>query len=404
MSNTASLRPWQRILDGPGLLGADGSAAPTIFAEMTQLANAHGAINLGQGFPDEDGPKEMLEAAQQAISDGVNQYPPARGFEQLSTAIARHQHDWYGIDYDPETEVLVTAGATEGLAATILALVDTGDEVVVFQPYYDEYAALVEFVGGKLVPVDLLAPDFNPDLDELRQRVNSRTRIILVNDPHNPTGAVFSAETRRVIAELAAQYDALIVTDEVYEHAVYDGATHVPIALEPAATGRTIQISSAAKTFSVTGWKIGWVTAPAKYITQIVSVKQYLTFAGGAPFQPAIATALDLPKSYFTEFSADLQHKRDVLVSALTKAGLKPFHAAGSYFVVADGSSLGFTDAVDACRQLPKLAGVGAVPITAFVGEADKHKYRHLIRFAFCKRLDVLSDAATRLGEFAAQQ
>lgn len=272
---------WRRTAAGAGLLAPDGSTRPTIFAEMSALAAATGAINLGQGFPDEDGPAVVLEAARAAISDGVNQYPPGRGSVELRLAVAEHQQRFYRLALDPEQEILITAGATEALAATLLALVDgPDDEVVVFEPHYDSYAACIALAGARLVPVPLRWPLFQPDLDELRRAVTDRTRVILVNDPHNPTGSMFSAEVRAEIVRLAERHDAIIVTDEVYEHLAFD-RPHVPIAGAEGARGRTISISSGGKTFSTTGWKIGWATGPAPLIEAVVAVKQYLTYSGG---------------------------------------------------------------------------------------------------------------------------
>ncbi|QAY74960.1 aminotransferase class I/II-fold pyridoxal phosphate-dependent enzyme [Agromyces protaetiae] len=372
---------------------------------MSALALRTGALNLGQGFPDEDGPAEVLEAARQAISDGVNQYPPGIGLPVLREAIARHQQRWYGLAVDPATEVLVTAGATEALAASILAFVDAGDEVVVFEPAYDAYQALVARAGGVLRTVPLRFPDWRPDHDELRRAVTDRTRIILVNSPHNPTGAVFDRATLELVVELANRHDALIVTDEVYEHLVFDGAPdfegHIPVATLPGARERTISISSGGKTFSTTGWKIGWVTAPAPLVTAVLAVKQYLTYVNGAPFQPATAVGLDLPDSYFAGAAATLAAKRDVLAAGLTAAGFDVSLPQAGYFIVADASGLGFSDADELCRRLPELAGVVGVPVSAFVPPASRDSVASLVRFAFCKRREVLDEASARLAALA---
>jgi N-succinyldiaminopimelate aminotransferase len=389
---------WARAAQGAGLLAEDGGIAPTIFAEMSQLAAETGAINLGQGFPDEDGPAAVLEAAQKAIADGLNQYPPGRGMPVLRAAIAEHQARFYNLPYDPETEILVTAGATEALAATILALVQPGDEVVTFEPFYDAYGALIALAGGVHRTVRLRSPGFVPDLEELRAAVTDRTRLILVNNPHNPTGTVFTIEVLQAIVQLAHRNDALIVTDEVYEHLTF-GPSHLPVATLPGARERTITISSGGKTFNTTGWKIGWLTAPASLVTAVLAVKQFLTFVNGAPFQPAIAAGLRLPDSYFTGIASDLRAKRDLLADGLGRAGFSISIPEGSYFIVADSAPLGYDDGADFCRRLPGLAGVVAVPVSAFCSPSNRAEYASLVRFAFCKRLDVLERAASRLAD-----
>ncbi|MDL9980898.1 pyridoxal phosphate-dependent aminotransferase [Microbacterium candidum] len=393
---------WKRAARGAGLLSDDGAPIPTIFAEMSALAADTGAINLGQGFPDEDGPEEILQVARRAIADGVNQYPPGRGILDLRQAIADHQHRFYGISLDPERDVLVTAGATEALAAALLAFTDgPDDEVVVFEPYYDAYAATVALAGARLVPVPLRAPDFQPDLDELRSAVSDRTRVILVNDPHNPTGAVFSRDVLDEVVSLAHRHDALIVTDEVYEHLAFD-TPHTPIATLPGAWERTLTISSGGKTFSTTGWKIGWATGPADLVDAVLAVKQFLTYVNGAPFQPAIATGLRLPDAFFHGTADTLKAKRDVLGTGLHAAGFEVFEPAGTYFTVVDAAPLGATDAAAFCRSLPERAGVVAIPLTAFVTSGHRSAYATLVRFAACKRTEVLEEAAARLAALSA--
>lgn len=388
---------WQRTAEGAGLLRPDGSIAATIFAEMSALAASTGAINLGQGFPDEDGPEEVLAAARRAVTDGMNQYPPGRGTLDLRQAIAEHQQRFYDITADPETDVLVTAGATEALASAILALTEGGDEVLTLEPFYDAYGALIALAGARHTTVQLRWPDFQPDHDELRRAVTDRTRIILVNNPHNPTGSVLSRETLELIVELAHEHDAIIVTDEVYEHLTF-GVTHIPVASLPGAWDRTITISSGGKTFNTTGWKIGWAVGPAALITALTTVKQYLTYVNGAPFQPAIATGLRLNDEWFAAVAADLERKRDVLASGLRSAGFSLSTPQGSYFIVADATGLGFEDATEFCRTLPELAGVVGVPLGAFVMEDHLSEYAPLVRFAFCKKVDVLERAARQLA------
>lgn len=392
---------WRRTAAGAGLLGPDGSTRPTIFAEMSALAARTGAINLGQGFPDEDGPIEVLETARAAIANGVNQYPPGRGFPDLLEAIAEHQLRFYGQHLDPERDVLVTAGATEALAAALLALIDgPDDEVVVFEPYYDSYAAVVALAGARLVTVPLRWPDFQPDIDEVRAAVSDRTRVILVNDPHNPTGTVFERDVQEEIILLAERHDAVIVTDEVYEHLIFD-RPHTPIATLPGAWERTLTISSGGKTFSTTGWKIGWIAGPAHLVEAVLAVKQYLTYVNGAPFQPATATGLRLPDAFFTGIAETLRGKRDVLGAGLTAAGFGVSTPSGSYFTVADAAPLGVSDAAQFCRVLPERVGVVAIPLTAFAHPETRAQYATLVRFAACKRVDVLEEAASRLTALA---
>jgi N-succinyldiaminopimelate aminotransferase len=395
--NTAG--SWQRAARGAMLLGDDGQLRPTIFAEMSALALATDSINLGQGFPDEDGPIEVLEAARQAISDGINQYPPGIGMPVLREAIAEHQARFYGIPVDPQTEVLVTAGATEALAATILALTEPGDEVVTFEPFYDAYAAVIQLAGATHVTVPLVAPDFQPDLDALARAVTSKTRLILINNPNNPTGAVFPTSTLELIVNLAERHGAIIVTDEVYEHLVFAGARHVPISSLPGGWERTVTISSGGKTFSTTGWKIGWITAPAALIGPILAVKQFLTYVNGAPFQPAIAAGLRLGDEFFTTAAATLERKRDILSAGLSAAGFSVSRPLGGYFVIADAAPLGFDDAAAFCRVLPSLAGVVGVPFSAFVLPEHRSTTNSLVRFAFCKRTAVLERASAQLAK-----
>ena len=367
----------------------------TIFAEMSALAAAAGAVNLGQGFPDTDGPREIAQLAADAILAGRgNQYPPGPGVPELRHAIAWHQKRCYGLDYDPGREILVTAGATEAVAAALLALVEPGDEVIALEPYYDSYAACIAMSGGVRVPVTLRPPAFRPDLDALAAAVTPRTRLILLNTPHNPTGVVFTPAELAAVAELACSRDLLVVTDEVYEHLVFEGE-HVPIASLPGMRERTVTISSAGKTFSFTGWKIGWITASADLVAAVKTVKQFLTFVNGGPFQYAVAEALRLPDTYFTGLRDDLRRKRDLLSAGLAEAGFEVYRPAGTYFVTTDIRPFGESDGIAFCRELPRRAGVVAVPTAVLYDNQEAGASQ--VRFAFCKRTEVLEQALTRL-------
>jgi len=368
----------------------------TIFAEMTALATEHGAVNLGQGFPDTDGPPAMLEAAKAAIDAGHNQYPPGPGVPELLEAVAEHQRRFYGLQVDPRSQVLVTVGATEAIAAAILALCEPGDEVVTFEPYYDSYAASIALAGARRRTSVLRFPDFAVDEASLRAAFSGRTRLVLLNTPHNPTGKVFSREELELVCSLAREHDAWVVTDEVYEHLVFDGAQHISVATLPGMAERTLTISSAGKTFSATGWKVGWVTGPAEAVAAVRAVKQFLTFVGSGPFQPAVAVALGLGDDVYAGLAGSLQGKRDLLVAGLRDAGLEVSVPRGTYFVVADAAPLGATDALAFCRELPTRAGVVAVPVSVFHDDVDAA--RTLVRFAFCKRDEVLREAVARLS------
>ncbi|GAA4401300.1 pyridoxal phosphate-dependent aminotransferase [Fodinibacter luteus] len=368
----------------------------TIFATMSALAAEHGAINLGQGFPDTDGPPEVLEAAVSAIRGGRNQYPPGAGVPELLEAVAAHQRRFHGIDLDPASEVLVTVGATEAIAATVLALVQPGDEVVTFEPYYDSYAATIALAGGVRRTSVLRFPDFTVDEASLRAAFSSRTRMVLLNTPHNPTGKVFTRDELELVCALAREHDAWVVTDEVYEHLTFDGAEHVAVAAWPGMRERTLTISSAGKTFSTTGWKVGWVSGPADAVAAVRSVKQFLTYVGSGPFQPAVALGLGLPDAVFTGLASSLQSKRDRLVDGLRRAGMAVSVPQGTYFVIADAAPLGAVDAVAFCHELPARAGVVGVPVSVFHDDVDAA--RTLVRFAFCKEDAVLDEACRRLA------
>ena len=375
------------------------SVPPTIFTEMSALAARTGAINLGQGFPDRDGPSSVVEAAVAALRGGRNQYPPGPGVPELREAVARHQRRHYGIGLDPATQVVVTAGATEAIAAAVLALVNPGDEVAVTEPYYDSYLATIEMAGGVRRPVGLRRGEdgFRLDLGTLRATVTDRTVMLLVNTPHNPTGAVLNEAERAAIAEVAIRHDVVVVTDEVYEHLLYDGRDHVPLATLPGMADRTVSISSAGKTFSFTGWKVGWVTGPAELVGAVLSAKQWLTFTNAAPLQPAVAHALDHESAYVEGLAAELQAKRDLLFEGLAGLGLDPVRPEGTYFMLSDVSRLGWADGPAFCRALPDRAGVVAIPAKTFYDDADTG--RHLVRWAFCKENTVLEQAMERLAK-----
>ncbi|MDQ4091859.1 MAG: pyridoxal phosphate-dependent aminotransferase [Actinomycetota bacterium] len=370
----------------------------TIFAEMTSLAARTSAVNLGQGFPDTDGPAGMLEIACAAIASGCNQYPPGPGIPQLRRAIAEHQATHYGLVHDPDTEVLVTVGATEAISAALLALVHPGDEVLLIEPYYDSYAAAVALAAAARRSVPLVADGdrFALDPDALAKAITPATRVLILNSPHNPTGTVLHRDELKALAALAAEHDLLVIADEVYEHLVFDGAQHLPIAALPGMAQRTLSVSSAGKTFSVTGWKIGWVCGPAHLVAAVRATKQFLTFVGGAPFQPAVAHALRAEQQWLAAHRAALQTKQHRLAAGLGAAGFGVHRSEGTYFVCADVRPLGYSDGLQFCRQLPHRAGVVAVPVQAFVD--DPAPWRHLVRFAFCKRDEVLDEAIARLA------
>jgi len=370
----------------------------TIFAEMSALATRTGAINLGQGFPDTDGPAAVADAAVAAIRAGHNQYPPGPGIPELRAAVAHHQKRFWGLDVDPDGEVLITAGATEALTAALLALCEVGDEVVALEPTYDSYAAAIAMAGARLRPVTLHPPDYALDVEALAAAVTPRTRLLLVNSPHNPTGAVLSEAELAAIAALCVERDLVAVTDEVYEHIVFEGA-HRPLAGFPGMAERTVTVSSAGKTFSFTGWKVGWACGPAALVSAVRTAKQFLTYVNGAPFQYAVVTGLGLGDDYFDGLRDDLRAKRDLLCAGLSAAGLTVFPPRGTYFVTADIRPLGSDDGLAFCRSLPERCGVVAVPDAVFY--ADPATGRHLVRFAFCKRADVLAEAADRLAALA---
>lgn len=367
----------------------------TIFAEMSELATRTGSINLGQGFPDSDGPPELLASAIAAISGGHNQYPPGPGIPALRVAVSNHQRHWYGFDYDPDTEVLITVGATEAIASAVMALCEPGDEVVAFEPFYDSYAATIALAGAIRRPITMRPPHFGFDVDVLRDAIGDNTRMLLFNSPHNPTGHVATDAELAAIAELCVERNLYVVCDEVYEHLTF-GVPHRSLSSFPGMRERCLTIGSAGKTFNCTGWKVGWLCGPAELIAAARTVKQFLTYVGSGPFQYAVADALALPDEYFHALAADLQAKRDLLCGGLLAAGFEVFQSDATYFVTTDVRPLGFDDGFEFCRRLPEMAGVVAIPVNVFYD--DKRVGAPLVRFAFCKRQSVLTEAAERLA------
>ncbi len=374
----------------------------TIFAEMSALAVATGSINLGQGFPDSDGPPAMLEVARNAIATGVNQYPPGPGTLELRSAIAHARRREYGQVFNPDNEILVTVGATEAIAAAVIALCEAGDEVITLDPGYDSYPAVIAMAGARHVSVSLRPTGdgrLGVDINEFAAAITERTRLVLINSPHNPTGTVLTRQELEGISRICVERDLLVLTDEVYEYLVFDGVPHLPLATFPGMAERTLTISSSGKTFNTTGWKIGWVCGPAELVAAVRAVKQFLTFVGGAPFQPAIAHALREESAWVAALASDLQSKRDRLCVGLRAAGLDVMSPQGTYFVLADLRSIGESDGMAFCRALPERAGVVAIPTEVFA--QDRGQWRHVVRFAFCKADDVIDEACRRLASLS---
>ncbi|MDH5151371.1 aminotransferase class I/II-fold pyridoxal phosphate-dependent enzyme [Kocuria palustris] len=404
--------PWHDLARGAGLMQDSGALRSTIFDETSVLARAHGAVNLGQGFPDADGPAAMIEAAAEALRSGLNQYSPERGLPELREAIAAQQLATQSRELDPHTQVVVTAGAAEALAASLLSILRPGDEVVVLEPHYDLYAAIVAFAGGVLRPVALRPPEFGVDLEDLRAAFSDRTAAVLVNDPHNPTGTVLSPETAREIARLAVGHDAVILTDEVYEHLRYDGA-HLSLAagasssmLEPELAEqvreRTLVVSSASKSLQVTGWRIGWVSGPADLISGVSAVKTYLSHSAAAPLQKAVAAGLRDLQTWGQTLAAEQAQRSALVGQALRDLGLQVAQPSGSYYVVADFSPLfdryGATTSAEMSRALIEQAGLALLPLSAFAAPENQELYAGWMRVAACKRESTLQEGMDRLA------
>ena len=382
----------------PHLISRLQGFGTTIFSEMTDLAIRHDAVNLGQGFPDADGPDEVRDAAIAAIVAGHNQYAPGIGVPVLRQAIADHQQRRYGLAFDADREITVTAGATEALTAAITALCEVGDEVIAFEPYYDSYAANIAMAGAVRRPVTLRPPDFAFDVDELAAAVTPRTRLVMLNSPHNPTGKVFTTDELAQIADVCVAHDLLAVTDEVYEHLVFDGR-HRPLASFEGMRDRTVTISSAGKSFSFTGWKVGWACASPALTAAVRTTKQFLSFTNGTPFQHAVAAGLGLGDGVLRDLAESLRSRRDQLCAGLADIGFEVFQPASTYFATADIRPLGFTDGLEFCRELPARVGVAAIPIVVFYD--DKRVGAPLVRFAFCKSESVIDDGLSRLAKLA---
>jgi N-succinyldiaminopimelate aminotransferase len=369
----------------------------SVFGEMSMLAAETGSVNLGQGFPDTDGPQSVKDAARRAIQDGRgNQYPPVHGLPELRRAVADHQRRFYGFDLDWTTQVCITTGASEAVVASLLALVDDGDEVVMFAPWFDLYAAGVALAGARHLEVPLTPGTFRPDVDRLRDAITPRTRVLLLNTPHNPTGIVFTRAELEAIAAVVEEKDLWVLSDEVYEHIVFDGHEHVPFSTLPGMAERTVAFGSAGKSLSMTGWKVGWATGPADLVGAVRVARQHMSFVSGGPFQWAVAEGLALPDDHWTEFAAGMQRSRDRLTTGLESLGFGVTASEGTYYVTTDVRSLGYDDGLTFCRELPHRAGVVAIPQQVFHDDPDAG--RPYVRWAFCKRDEVLDEALDRLG------
>lgn len=374
----------------------------TVFASMSRRAAATGAINLGQGYPDWDGPREVLEEAANQILGGNNQYAPGNGDAGLRRAVCADRERRLGQRWNPDTECLVTVGATEAITAAVLGLVEPGSRIVLIEPYYDSYRAAAALVDAEVafVPLRSDGDSWRLDCDALREAVTDATAMIIVNTPHNPTGSLLDAAELAVVAEAAIRHDCLVLSDEVYEHLLYDGRSHASVSELPGMRERTVVVSSAAKTFNITGWKTGWALAPAELLAGVRAAKQFLSYVGATPVQPAVAKALDSCGDWVADLREELGRNKSILVSGLRELGLEVHDAHAGYFVVADISPLGLGDAMETCMALPEAAGVAAIPVTAFVDDPESEPWRNLVRFGFCKRESVITEALARLRAF----
>lgn len=372
----------------------------SIFPTMSQLAREAGAINLGQGFPDEDGPSEILDLAARLIIEGPNQYAPVGGVPELREAVARDNKRFYDLDIDADTETLVVSGATEGLAAAFLGFLKPGDEAIVLAPFYECYAPQIEAAGARPVPVNLVPPAWRLDAAALERAITDKTRIIVINTPHNPLGKVMSREELATVAEAARAHDLIAVCDEVYEHLIFDGRPHIPLMTLPGMFERTIRIGSAGKTFSLTGFRIGYVTGPAPLITGVLKAHQHLAYTSPAPLQKAVASGLRMGDEYYERFTAEMQDKRDFMSAALEEAGFDVLPCEGTYFVTVDIRSVGREDDAEFCKESTQKAKVAAVPVSAFYHPSQDNAPRNYARFAFCKKREVLEEAGARLKAY----